>query len=1278
MKRLGDGFYEQQLIDQQVMQLTGYRYVDGYSNDTDEYTALMNAGATFARKYGLTPGVALTAAQMAQLTSDIVWLVSETVTMPDGSTRQVLVPQVYVRVQPGDIDGSGGLLSADKTIIKAAPGTGDVTNTGTIAGRTLVSITADNIDNLGGRISGGSVALNAVNDINDLGGTIDAKNSMSLVAGHDINVRTTISSSPGTMASASGVDRIAGLYVTNPGGTLVASAGNDMNLIGAIVANRSQAGTSGLTSISAKRDINLGTVQESQNAMAVASPGNYIGLASSREIGTTIATNGTTSLSANNDIIARQATVDAGAGFLNVHADRDLNITSGQSSELVVEGRQTSKKGILSTTTTTTTSSVQTTTSEGSTFSGGLVALSANNDINIEGSHIAGTSGVLVDAGRNLKIVEGRDTSSTSADFDKKKTSPVFDPILMQNRSVGTGIDIKTNSAAASTIQSSEGGVLLEAGNSVFMQGVQVDAAKDLTIKGAQVFIQGATNDREVTGEQRARGGDFDVLGLHDLGHGLGAKSVDTLNAENTSLARTTLTGANVSITATGADGSGGDLHIAGTTINTPGKLSLSADGLYMDTQATVASLDSSSQRKDWSWQQSASRGRSDQTTNYDQLNVGNLAISANHIQAGLGAKDSLDALAQQPGMGWVQQLNDDPNLQGKVNWTKVDEAHKNWDYSHQGLTPEAAAVVTLVVSYFTWGAASGVGAAAGQAVTTSSVAAMGEGGFVAAGGATVSSVVSGAVTAGVSALAGEASVALINNRGDIDGALHDLGNSSNVKNLVSAILTGGVLGSLNLNPTGLPTTGGGSQSFLTQLGQNLEAGAAKAVINTAVNGGSFESNLAQALKGAFLDTAAAQSAFAIGSNIEPGSAANALAHAIAGCAVGAARNGSCGAGAIGAAIGELSASLYDPNATGMQGDTVQFASMMSGIAAALTGLNASDINLASQAGANAAANNWLATQQNAQMKKELAAASSLLDQAQVVAKWALVSGTQDYLTANGIGLGLAEAGISDLKGLASFLANPEQGLSGLKLLINSPDARQQISDSVFQDLSDKIDRIGTALDVGGEQNALQLGKDLGNLVYQVGGILLGADAAAKGGLALASAAASFGTDVLESSALKFMKLNAGTISGFTSADEVNAAMSSVGGWSPAWKSGTTVAQATINPGTTVEMVVNQRQWDLIQQGNFEAAFGGWATFDNVPNLSFARNELALTDAMKSSNSALYAIDVQIKKPINAQIGVVGEQGGADGGANQLHFFVPPADRSSVFQYVTGSGRVLR
>ncbi len=160
---------------------------------------------------------------MAQLTSDIVWLVEQTVTLPDGSTQRVLVPQVYVRVQPGDIDGSGALLR-DRTIIKGA-GPGDLINSGTIAGRSMVSISADNVNNLGGRISGGNVALDARADIN----VIWRIGRCARFAGahrrhhqrphdHQPHVQGTNGASPSSTA-------LLGFYVTNPGGSLIASAG---------------------------------------------------------------------------------------------------------------------------------------------------------------------------------------------------------------------------------------------------------------------------------------------------------------------------------------------------------------------------------------------------------------------------------------------------------------------------------------------------------------------------------------------------------------------------------------------------------------------------------------------------------------------------------------------------------------------------------------------------------------------------------------------------------------------------------------------------------------------------------------------------------------------------------------------------------------------------------------------------------------------------------------------------------------------------------------------
>jgi hypothetical protein len=178
LKRLGDGFYEQRLIADQIIYATGYRFVGDYRDDEAQYQALMQAGVEFGNKFQLTVGVALSQEQMKQLTGDLVWLVEQDVRLADGSVQRVLVPQVYVVVKEGDLRGDGTLISARSIDLNL---TGDLDNNALIATRDLMQITAQNINNVsGGRLSGGTVELTARNDLNNLSGII-ASRSIHLV-----------------------------------------------------------------------------------------------------------------------------------------------------------------------------------------------------------------------------------------------------------------------------------------------------------------------------------------------------------------------------------------------------------------------------------------------------------------------------------------------------------------------------------------------------------------------------------------------------------------------------------------------------------------------------------------------------------------------------------------------------------------------------------------------------------------------------------------------------------------------------------------------------------------------------------------------------------------------------------------------------------------------------------------------------------------------------------------------------------------------------------------
>jgi filamentous hemagglutinin len=206
-----------------VAQLTGHRFLGNYSSDEQQYMALMSNAATFARAHNLRPGIALSDAQMAQLTSDIVWLVEQDVRLPDGTVTRALVPQVYVRVRDGDLHNGGtlgGTLIAGNDIELNLGG--DLTHSGSLQARRTVVVHADNLHNLGGRIQGQQVGLYARSDIHITGGSVSAANALELRAGRDVTLTTTTQSDAKSIGasqfSRTHVDRVAGLYVSGTSG----------------------------------------------------------------------------------------------------------------------------------------------------------------------------------------------------------------------------------------------------------------------------------------------------------------------------------------------------------------------------------------------------------------------------------------------------------------------------------------------------------------------------------------------------------------------------------------------------------------------------------------------------------------------------------------------------------------------------------------------------------------------------------------------------------------------------------------------------------------------------------------------------------------------------------------------------------------------------------------------------------------------------------------------------------------------------------------------------
>ncbi len=223
------------------------------------------------------------------------------------------------------------------------------------------------------------------------------------------------------------------------------------------------------------------------------------------------------------------------------------------------------------------------------------------------------------------------------------------------------------------------------------------------------------------------------------------------------------------------------------------------------------------------------------------------------------------------------------------VKWEPVKLAFDKWEYKQEGLTPAGAALLSAAVALATGGvgAVSSIGTAG-----TSTLTAM--------------------ANAGLSALAQQASILLVNNKGNIGKTLKDLGKSSVAKSILTSIITAGVMDKLGNTQMmkDLKAAGAISNKFSDKLTYNLINATGRAVTETALNGGSLEDSLKAGLLGAMVETAHGDVASKIG-EAKLDYISHKVLHALAGCVAGAASGGACKDGAIGGAVGEIVAQTF-------------------------------------------------------------------------------------------------------------------------------------------------------------------------------------------------------------------------------------------------------------------------------------------------------------------------------------------------------------------------------
>ncbi|MDR6356287.1 adhesin HecA-like repeat protein [Pseudomonas psychrotolerans] len=256
-KRLGDGLYEQRLVQQAIVQRTGQRFIDGLTSDEAQFKYLMDNAIASKQALGLSVGVSLTAAQVAALTHDIVWMEDQVI-----NGEHVLVPVLYLANANNRLAPNGALIQgSDVTLIAG----NDLSNSGTLKATGSLSATAGNdLVNSGLIQSGDRLSLTSTSgDISNRAGGIISGRDVSLTATRgdilnertittqanrygDLSTRQDYADSAARIEAGNNLSLVAGRDINNVGSVLSAGgnatliAGRDVNLVSA----QTQAGTS--------------------------------------------------------------------------------------------------------------------------------------------------------------------------------------------------------------------------------------------------------------------------------------------------------------------------------------------------------------------------------------------------------------------------------------------------------------------------------------------------------------------------------------------------------------------------------------------------------------------------------------------------------------------------------------------------------------------------------------------------------------------------------------------------------------------------------------------------------------------------------------------------------------------------------------------------------------------------------------------------------------------------------------------------------------------------
>ena len=479
-KRLGDGYYESQIVRDRLMQLKGKP-----AGET-EYKALMDAAVRWAQENkDVRIGMALTEDQKAALKEDIVWMVESSVLLPDGNIVKALVPEVYLaHGKNGTFTGSA-LISAENIDIRA---TNDILSRGTVIAGDTMRLSASDINNEGGTIKASTLMEEALRDIRNTG-TMEAENKLSLKAGQDIDLASTLHKERNKQGYTQTIASSGKAAVTGNQGTLSMEAGRDIRMQAAA------ASSAGNIAMKAGRDITMGTAAVKKDTAVTWDGNNYRHDSAARDIGSAVTAKGSLTMQSERDISIKAADIRS-EGMTAVEAGRNLTVENGKEITDLEEHHRHKERSLLSSTTTTTHDEVHAVKAQKSIIEGNTVSLQGGKDISLTGSAAASTKETALSAGRNISIHAAEETDKEIHKKQVKKRGLIGSGLgfTIGSEKKKDAYDTEETMQAGSTVGSVKGNVTIHAGQTASVSASDIIAGKDTLITGRNVDIESKDN----------------------------------------------------------------------------------------------------------------------------------------------------------------------------------------------------------------------------------------------------------------------------------------------------------------------------------------------------------------------------------------------------------------------------------------------------------------------------------------------------------------------------------------------------------------------------------------------------------------------------------------------------------------------------------------------------------------------------------------------------------------------------------------------------------------